>query len=150
MIWYTEDMKKVTPFLWFEKDAQGIIAYYKSLFGEENIKVFGGEHLSDTPSGSVETFVMHIFDQEFTIMTAGKHDTFNDAISFTVSCRDQDEIDRYWNAITQEGKESQCGWCIDKYGLRWQIVPENLSELLARPDSVQHMLTMKKLVISEF
>lgn len=143
-------MKKIVPFLWFEKNAKKIAEYYTNIFGTDNVKVFDGKSLSDTPSGNVEIFSIQIFDQLFNIMTAGKHHEFNDAISFVVNCKDQDEIDNYWNKITEEGNESMCGWCIDKYGLRWQIIPENMSSLVSKDGGTQKMLKMKKIIISEF
>ena len=82
--------------------------------------------------------------------TAIEHHPLNDAVSFMINCEDQNEIDIYWNYFTREGKESQCGWCIDKYGLRWQVLPKNLDELMSKPNSFKIMMNQKKIVIEEY
>jgi predicted 3-demethylubiquinone-9 3-methyltransferase (glyoxalase superfamily) len=143
-------MTKILPFLWFENfDATEVASYYKSIFGN-NFSSSTLEKISDTPSGNVQLMDMQIFDQKMSIMSAGKHDSFNDSFSFVVYCKDQAEIDMYWDAITKDGKPSQCGWCMDKYGLRWQIIPENMQQLTSTKEGVEKMLKMTKIVISEF
>ena len=82
--------------------------------------------------------------------TADGHHPLNDAISFMINCEDQKEIDKYWDYFTQDGEESQCGWCIDKYGLRWQVLPKNLDELMNLPNSFKVMMGQKKIVIEEY
>jgi predicted 3-demethylubiquinone-9 3-methyltransferase (glyoxalase superfamily) len=143
-------MQKITPFLWYKSDAIGIATFYRSVFGEENVQIIDEENFTGTPSGHVQVVTTVLFGNTFQIMSAGKHDEFNDAISFVVNCKDQTEIDSYWNKLTSNGgKESQCGWCIDKYGVRWQIVPENMSELIATPKKMQKTLTMSKIIIAD-
>lgn len=142
-------MSKVTPFLWFEKDAAGVARYYRDIFGPDNVKFANEQSMEDTPSGSVQVVSLTIFDQPFRLMSAGPHHEFNDAVSFQVDCKDQAEVDKYWDAITKDGQESMCGWCIDKYGVRWQITPENMSELVSNPSGQQAMLQMKKLDIAK-
>jgi predicted 3-demethylubiquinone-9 3-methyltransferase (glyoxalase superfamily) len=147
-------MQKITPFLWFEKDAMGVAKYYASIF--KDAKIMTPETLDDTPSGSVQIVTIQLFGQEFTIMSAGPEFKFTEAISFVVDCADQEEVDYYWNALTANGgEESMCGWLKDRYGLSWQITPRRLTQLMSDPDRakanrvMQAMLTMKKIVIAD-
>ena len=144
---------KIVPNLWFNADSGSIskiIEYYKTIF----FKDFEGGQiipLGETPSGKTEMCNVTIFGQEYVLMsTAIEHHPLNDAVSFMIYCEDQSEIDKYWNYFTQEGKESQCGWCIDKYGLRWQVLPKNLGELMSKPNSFNVMMGQKKIVIKEY
>lgn len=146
-------MQKITPFLWFEKDAMGVAKYYASIF--KNAKINSPTEMNDTPSGSVQIVSLDLFGQTFTLMSAGPQFQFTEAISFVVDCVDQDEVDYYWSALTADGgQESQCGWLKDKFGVSWQIVPRRLNELLSDPDrekagrATQAMLTMKKIDIA--
>jgi predicted 3-demethylubiquinone-9 3-methyltransferase (glyoxalase superfamily) len=147
-------MKKITPFLWFDKNLKEIINFYVSVFPDA--KVSGNGNLSDTPSGEVEMATIEIFGQELSLMTAGPMFKFNEAISFVISCEDQKEIDYYWDAFTKNGgQESQCGWCKDKYGLSWQIVPSVMNKMMASGDKekigrvTQAFLQMKKFDIQK-
>lgn len=142
-------MKKITPFLWFDKNLKEITDFYKSVFPD--IKIESNGELSDTPSGDVEMATMEIFGQEFSLMTAGPMFKFNEAISFVINCKDQEEVDYYWEKLTADGGEDgQCGWLKDKYGLSWQVVPDALGELMLKSDSEQRgritqtFLKMKK------
>jgi predicted 3-demethylubiquinone-9 3-methyltransferase (glyoxalase superfamily) len=143
-------MKKITPFLWFDKNLKEIIDYYTEIFPD--IKVRTNGELSDTPSGNVEMATIEIFGQELSLMTAGPMFKFNEAISLVINCEDQKEIDYYWNALTTNGgQEGQCGWCKDKYGLSWQITPSTImSKMMASGDkekigrTTQAFLKMKK------
>jgi len=147
-------MQKITPFLWFEKDAQKVAAYYTSIFKDSKIK--NTSVMEDTPSGTVEIVVIELFGQEFTLMSAGPEFKFTEAISFVVDCRDQEEVDYYWERLTADGgEESMCGWLKDKYGLSWQIIPRRLNELMSDPDkekagrATQAMLQMKKIDVAK-
>jgi predicted 3-demethylubiquinone-9 3-methyltransferase (glyoxalase superfamily) len=144
-------MQKVTPFLWYEKDAIGVARYYRDIFGVENVKIPHEENYLNDPWGKpVQIVTLELFGTQFRLMSAGKHDEFNDAISFEILCDNQEEIDRYWNALTADGgEESQCGWCRDKYGVRWQISPRDFERLVATEAAMNKMYTMKKLVIAE-
>lgn len=142
-------MKKITPFLWFDKNLKEIINFYVSVFPDAKVSSRG--ELSDTPSGNVEMATLEIFGQELSLMTAGPMFTFNEAISFVVSCDSQDEIDYYWEKLTADGgSESQCGWLKDKYGLSWQVVPSIMNEMMSTGTQeqigrvTQAFLTMKK------
>lgn len=142
-------MKKLTPFLWFDKNLKEILAYYTSIFPQA--KVRGDGNLSDTPSGNVEMATLEIFGQELSLMTAGPMFKFTEAISFVIRCEDQIEIDYYWEKLTAGGgSEGQCGWLKDKYGLSWQVVPSRMDEMLSSGDKdkigrvTQAFLKMKK------
>lgn len=122
-------MKKLTPFLWFDKDMKGIIDFYKSVFPD--MKVRSGGELEDTPSGSVQMATIEILGQELSLMTAGPMFKFNEAISLMVTCDNQEEIDYYWKALTANGgSEGQCGWLKDRYGLSWQVTPSIMNKMM--------------------
>jgi predicted 3-demethylubiquinone-9 3-methyltransferase (glyoxalase superfamily) len=143
-------MHKIAPFIWIPNDAKEVRDYYASIFGENFFVHDGDEKFENTPSGGIVVFTMTIHDQLFRVMcTELPHDDFTDSVSFELNCKDQAEVDKYWDALTREGEESQCGWCRDKYGVRWQVVPENISELVSTPDQMQVMMEMQKLIISE-
>ena len=144
---------KIVPCLWFSTDGgsiSNIINYYKTIFGNDLMQ---GQiiPLGETPSGKTEMCEVHILGQKYVLMnTANEHHPLNDAVSFMVYCEDQAEIDQFWDYFTAEGIESQCGWCIDKYGLRWQVLPINLGELMSKPNSFKVMMGQKKIVIAEY
>lgn len=145
-------MQKITPFLWFDKDAVKIAEYYTSIF--KNSKIKNSTTMSDTPSGTVEIVTVELFGQDFTLMSAGPLFKFTEAVSFVVDCDDQEEVDYYWDKLTADGgEESACGWLKDKYGLSWQIVPKRLGELMGDSEREkagrvqQAMLKMKKIDI---
>ncbi len=144
---------KIVPNIWFNKDKGKIaklIEYYTTIFGKDFAH---GQiiPLGDTPSGKTEMCDATIFGQRFMLMNTEKeHHPLNDSVSFMLNCEDQSEIDKYWNYFTAEGQESQCGWCIDKYGLRWQVLPKNLGELMSKPNSFEVMMKQKKIVIQEY
>ena len=142
----------IAPFLWRNGTAEQAAQLYCSIFPNSHIT---GEFRSpvDTPNrpaGEVLTVTFELDGLHFTALNAGPHYPYTPAISFVVRCEDQQEIDRYWHALTTDGgKESQCGWLVDKFGLSWQIVPDRMSELLRHPKAMQAMMKMTKLVIAE-
>lgn len=144
---------KITPSLWYHTNKGNIsevLDYYKKVFGN-HLEAGGIMPLGETPSGNAEMCEVTIFGQKYLLMsTANEHHSFNDALAFTINCKDQPEIDKYWNYFTHDGKESQCGWCIDKYGLRWQVLPENFGELMSRPNAWNVMMSQTKIVIEEY
>ena len=147
------ESNKIVPNLWFSADGGSIskiIEYYQNIF----FKDFEYGHitpLGETPGGKTEMCNVSIYGQQYVLMsTAIEHHRINDAVSFIIYCEDQSEIDKFWNYFTYEGNESQCGWCIDKYGLRWQVLPRNLGELMSKPGSFKVMMGQKKIVISDF
>ncbi|GAB3415996.1 VOC family protein [Niabella aquatica] len=147
------NVQKIVPNLWFTADGgtlANIITYYQNVFGQD----FQSEEiipLGNTPSGNTELCNVEIFGMKYVFMsTENEHHLLNDAVSFIINCKDQPEINRYWDYFTNEGKESQCGWCIDKYGLRWQVLPENLNELMSKPDSFEVMMKQRKIIIEDY
>ncbi|WP_436735820.1 VOC family protein [Streptomyces sp. BBFR102] len=148
-------MQKITTTLWFDGQAEEAAAFYTSLF--EDSRVLGVERYTDAgpgEPGSVVTVAFQLAGQEFVAINGGPEFTFTEAISLSVDCETQEEVDRYWEALTADGGEAvQCGWLKDKYGLSWQIVPRALAELLASADreaaarATRAMLGMKKLDI---
>ena len=147
----------ITPFLWFDTQAEEAARFYTSIFPDSRIDgVWSLPAESPSgPAGSVKVVEFTLFGQPFQAMTAGPHHDFNDAISIVVTCEDQAELDRYWNALLQGGgKEQACGWLNDKFGLRWQIVPRVLGELMRTDDTTrgkrvaEAMLNMVKLDIA--
>jgi len=132
-------MQKITPFLWYAKDAEEAAAFYTSIFPDSRVtRVTAMQSESPSgPPGSVKVVDFVLFGQPFVAMSAGPLDPFNHAISFVVNCKDQAEVDRYWNALLQGGSPEACGWIKDRYGLSWQIVPTVLFEMMASPDKAR-------------
>jgi predicted 3-demethylubiquinone-9 3-methyltransferase (glyoxalase superfamily) len=129
-------MHKITPSLWYDREAEEAAAFYASIFPDSRIvrvTSLGSESPSGPP-GSVKVVEFVLFGQPFTAMSAGPLDPFNHAVSFAVHCDTQAELDRYWNALLQGGTPEQCGWLKDRYGLSWQIVPTVLGQMMAAPD----------------
>lgn len=144
-------MSKVTPFLWFDTQAEEAMNFYVSLF--KNSKV---NNISRGPEGHAFMVSFELDGREFMALNAGPHHKFNEAISMYVDCKDQAEVDYFWNRLIADGgEESMCGWLKDKYGLSWQIVPKQLSELIGGPDSeksqraMQAMLKMQKIIVAD-
>jgi predicted 3-demethylubiquinone-9 3-methyltransferase (glyoxalase superfamily) len=147
---------KITPFLWYSKEAEAAAAFYTSIFPDSRVTRVTALP-SESPSGppnSVKVVEFVLFGQPFVAMSAGPLDPFNHAVSFVVTCDDQAELDRYWNALLDGGSAEQCGWLKDRYGLSWQIVPKVLGELMASTDRAKAkrasdaMLKMVKLDIA--
>jgi predicted 3-demethylubiquinone-9 3-methyltransferase (glyoxalase superfamily) len=139
------------PMLWFDDDAEEAARFYTSLL--PNSEITDIEHYGDgipgREPGSVMAVGFTLNGARFSALNGGPHDTFNDSISLVVGCADQAEIDRLWDAFTTDGgREVQCGWLVDKFGVSWQIIPENIGELLSSPGAVAAMLQMTKLDIA--
>ena len=129
-------MHKITPSLWYSKEAEAAAVFYCSIFPGSRITRVASLP-SETPSGppgSVKVVEFELFGQPFLAMTAGPLDDFNHAVSFSVSCDDQAELDRYWHALLEGGEPEQCGWLRDRFRLCWQIVPRDLGTWVADPD----------------
>jgi len=132
-------MQKISPFLWYAKEADEAAHFYVSIFPDSRVKRVTSLP-TDSPSGpagSVKVVDFELFGQAFTAMTAGHHDPFNHSISLMVYCDDQAEVDRYWNALLAGGSPEACGWLKDRYGVSWQIVPTVLMKMIADPDRVR-------------
>lgn len=147
------NQNKIIPSLWFTADSgniSNVVAYYKNIF-DKDFESGNIIPLGQTPSGNTEMCEVQIFGQKYSLMsTEIEHHAFNDALAFTINCEDQNEIDKFWNYFTKEGKEVQCGWCIDKYGLRWQVLPKNFGELMAKPNAWEVMMRQKKIIMNEY
>ena len=145
-------MQKITPFLWFDGNAEEAMNFYVSVF--KNSKA--GKVQRAGADGPVFSVTFNLDGQEFYAMNAGPMFKFNEAVSFFVNCNDQDEVDYYWNKLTSDGgEESRCGWLKDKFGLPWQIIPEALGEYLGSSDqaaagrAMQAMMQMKKIDVAK-
>jgi predicted 3-demethylubiquinone-9 3-methyltransferase (glyoxalase superfamily) len=139
-------MSKITPFLWFEKDADEAAAFYVSVF--KDAAITGG-----MPGVTVS---LRLFEQDVILLNGGPQFPQTEAFSFAIDCESQEEVDRYWDALTADGgEESMCGWLKDKYGVSWQVTPRRLLELVQDPDperaeaARQAMFKMKKIVIAD-
>lgn len=153
-------MQKIVPNLWFDGNAQEAAAYYLAIFKAGKLidttyypktKAEGLADFQQEFAGKVLTVEFEILGMHFVGINAGPMFTFNESVSFMISCKDQDEIDYYWNALTADGgQESVCGWLKDKYGLSWQVCPDNWKELNSKPGAFKKMMGMKKLIIAEF
>ena len=148
-------MQKITPFLWFNDQAEEAMNFYTAIF--KNSRIVSVSRYGEGgpgPQGSVMTATFELDGQEFMALNGGPLFTFTEAISFFVNCETQAEVDELWEKLTEGGEESQCGWLKDKYGLSWQIVPSALGELLSDPDAekarrvMNAMLQMKKIDIA--
>jgi predicted 3-demethylubiquinone-9 3-methyltransferase (glyoxalase superfamily) len=145
-------MPKITPHLWFDKEAGEAAVFYTSIFPES--KILDKTTLHNTPSGSVDIVTIELLGQEFMLLSAGPLFKFNEAISFIVNCDSQEEIDYYWKMLSAVPEAEQCGWLKDKYGLSWQIVPTVMEEMMKEKDAVklarvtEAFLKMKKFDIA--
>ena len=149
-------MQKITPFLWFDNNAEEAMNFYISIF--KNSKVSGVSRYGDAgpgPKGTVMVAGFELDGQKFTALNGGPLFKFTEAISFVIDCKNQEEVDHYWYKLSEGGEESMCGWLKDKYGLSWQVVPDKLIELMQDEDPkkagnvMQAMLQMRKIEISE-
>jgi len=129
--------QKIVPHLWYSKEAEEAARFYSTIFPDsrvDRVTPLPADSPSG-PAGSVSVVEFTLFGQPFLAISAGPHHDFNDAISLHVSCESQEEIDRYWNALLENGGKPQaCGWIIDRYGLRWQIAPTVLGEMITDLD----------------
>jgi len=148
-------MQKITPFLWFDSQAEEAAKFYASVFPNSRIlKTARYGEAGPGPKGSVMTVEFELDGQRMIALNGGPHFKFTEAISLSVDCRDQKEVDHYCTKLSQGGEQSMCGWLKDKYGLSWQVNPAILGELLAGPDAkkakrvMEAMLKMKKIDIA--
>lgn len=134
------DRAKIVPHLWYAAEAEEAARFYASVFPDSRVDEVATLP-TDSPSGPAGTVVLvrfTLFGQPFMAISAGPHDPFNDAVSFVVLCEDQEEVDRYWDAILRDGGEPMaCGWITDRYGVRWQIVPRRLYEMMGDADPLR-------------
>ena len=151
--------QKITPNLWFNGNALQAAEYYASVFPDgkiisvvnyPNSKEEGLADFQLDLAGKPLTVEFEILGMRFVGINAGPEFTLSEAVSFQVDCKNQEEIDYYWDRLSKVPESEQCGWCKDQFGLSWQIVPANMAELMQRPDAFAKMMEMKKLVIEDF
>lgn len=151
--------KDITPNLWFDGNAKEAVDFYISVFpGSKIISIVNypnskEEGLADFQldlAGKVLTVDFELSGNRFVAINAGPEFKFNESVSFSIPCDDQAEIDYYWEKLSAVPESEQCGWCKDKYGLSWQVVPANMEELMARPNAFANMMNMHKIVIANF
>lgn len=151
--------QKIVPNLWCDGNAQEAIDYYVSVFPDA--KIISTEYYPGTPeegladfqqdlAGKVLTIEFELLGTRFVAINAGSEFSFTEAVSFSVPCKDQAEIDHYWEKLSAHPENEQCGWCKDKFGLSWQIVPENMQELMKQPNAFTTMMSQHKIVIAEY
>ena len=153
--------QKITPCLWVDRDAKAVVDYYLSIFKNGKMKEYRQyknppEAIEQGGQENFETAIMEIGNIEFSILAAGPYFKFNESVSFVINCKDQAEVDYYWDALTADGgEEGPCGWCKDKYGLSWQVVPVEYFDLInsdnpqVREKAMRNTLKQKKLILSE-
>ena len=145
-----EDFPRITPFLWFDANAEEAVDFYLSVFkNSRRLDVLRTGDDSRGPKGSILTIAFELDGQKFTAINGGPMYKFTEAVSFVVRCDSQQEVDYFWSKLSAGGSEIQCGWLKDKFGLSWQVVPTRLPELIKNPNAMQAMLRMKKLDIAE-
>ncbi len=149
-------MQKITPFLWFDGKAEEAVNFYASIF--KNSKVTAIKHWgegSPFPKGHVMSATVELDGIKFYAFDAGPQFKFTEAISFFVTCKDQEEVDHFWEKLSEGGEKSQCGWLKDKFGVSWQIVPQALNELMYAKDPekakrvMMALMQMKKIIIAD-
>lgn len=152
-------MQQIIPNLWFNGNAEEAMHYYMSVFSDGKIisteyyPTSGDEGLADFQAelaGKVLTIEFEILGTRFIAINAGPEFTHSEAVSFMVPCADQAEIDYYWEKLSAVPEAEQCGWCKDKFGISWQIVPQNMGELMAKPDAFKTLMNQHKIVIAEY
>lgn len=149
-------MQKITPFLWFNDNAEEAVNFYATVFPDSqvtNLVRYG--KAGPGPDGSVLTASFRLQGQDFIALNGGPKFKFNESISFVINCRNQEEVDHYWEKLSEGGETSQCGWLKDRFGLSWQVVPVVLSKLLGSGNAagagrvMQAMMQMDKLVVAK-
>ena len=148
--------QKITPCLWVEKDAKKVAQYYLSIFRNGKLKSHKTFKDLHGPGSDFDTATIHILGMDFQILAAGPMFKFTEAVSFVINCKDQAEVDYYWKALTARGgSPGVCGWLKDKYGLSWQVVPEQYFKLESHKDKARReyalnaVLKMKKIIIAD-
>lgn len=152
-------MKKITPNLWFDGNAKEAVDFYVSVFPES--KIISTENYPNSAEQGLADFQLDLAGKplviefelsgnRFVAINAGSEFKFNESVSFSIPCKDQKEIDYYWEKLSKVPESEQCGWCKDQYGLSWQVVPQDMGELMKRPKAFANMMEMHKIVIADF
>ncbi len=150
---------KITPNLWFDGNAKEAADFYVSVF--PNSKILSTEYYPESTAEGLANFQKNLAGQVLTVefeldgmtfiaINAGPEFKFNEAVSFSVTCEDQKEIDYFWDKLSSVPESQQCGWCKDKYGLSWQIIPSNMGQLMQKPNAFATLMKQKKIVIDEY
>ncbi len=151
--------QQIVPNLWFDGNAKEAVDFYVSVFKDAQVvsteyyPSSTEEGLADFQkelAGKVLTVEFDLLGTRFVAINAGPEFKFNESVSFMVPCKDQDEIDYYWEHLSKVPESEQCGWCKDQYGLSWQIVPENMAELMKKPEAFKTLMQQHKIVIAEY
>lgn len=148
--------QKITPNLWFDHNAKEAVDFYISVFKDGkviNTLFYPNEGLADFQkefAGKELAIEFDLVGERYVAINAGPEFKFSEAVSFSIACKDQDEIDYYFEKLSSVQAAAICGWCVDKYGLSWQIVPENMAELMNRPGAFTSLMKMKKIIIADF
>jgi predicted 3-demethylubiquinone-9 3-methyltransferase (glyoxalase superfamily) len=142
---------RITPFLWFDGNAEEAANFYLSVFkNSRRLDKMDSAVDTSVSKGKVLTISFELDGQAFVALNGGPNFKFNEAVSFMIRCENQEEIDYYWSKLTADGgQEIQCGWLKDKFGLAWQVVPSRIGELVRSPKGMEAMMKMKKLDIAE-
>jgi predicted 3-demethylubiquinone-9 3-methyltransferase (glyoxalase superfamily) len=144
------DSPRITPFLWFDSNAEEGVEFYLSVFkNSRRLSELRNTGDAPGPKGGILTIGFELDGLRFTALNGGPVYKFNEAVSFVVRCDTQQEVDDYWSKLTVGGQEIACGWLRDKFGLCWQIVPAHLPELIPNPKAMQAMMKMKKIDLAE-
>ena len=152
-------MQKITPNLWFNGNAKEAVEFYVSVFPDS--KILSTEYYPNSTeegladfqkdlAGKVLIIEFELDGVRFTAINAGPEFRFTEAVSFAVSCKNQEEIDYFWDKLSSVPQAEQCGWCKDKYGLSWQVLPKNMEELMKKPKAFSTLMRQKKIVIDEY
>lgn len=145
-----ENSPRITPFLWFDGNAEEAVDFYLSVFkNSRRLDVLRNPGEAPGPKDGVLTIAFELDGIKFTALNGGPAHKFNEAVSFVVRCDTQEEVDYYWEKLTDGGSEIACGWLRDKFGLAWQVTPARINELVSHPKAMRAMMGMKKLDIAE-
>jgi predicted 3-demethylubiquinone-9 3-methyltransferase (glyoxalase superfamily) len=145
-----ESAPRISPFLWFNDNAEEAVDFYISVF-KNSRRVGALRNNGEAPGtkGGILTIAFELDGLRFTALNGGPTYSFNPAVSFVIRCDNQDEVDYYWERLTKDGTEVQCGWLTDKFGVSWQVVPANIAVLIKTPKGMQAMMKMVKFDIAE-
>jgi predicted 3-demethylubiquinone-9 3-methyltransferase (glyoxalase superfamily) len=145
-----QNFPRITPFLWFDSNAEEAVEFYLTVFkNSRRLDELRNVDGSRAPKGGILTLAFELDGQKFTALNGGPAFKFTEAVSFVVRCDSQQEVDHYWSKLSAGGSEVQCGWLKDKFGLSWQIVPASLPNLIRHPKAMEAMMKMKKIDIAE-
>lgn len=147
-------MQKISPFLWFDDQAEEAANFYVSVFKNSKINhvsryTEAGQEIHGKAPGTAMVVGFELNGQTFSALNGGPQFKFNESVSFVVDCEDQEEIDYYWDKLSAAPDSEQCGWLKDKFGLSWQVVPKNMGQLINSPEAMNAMMKMKKIDIEE-